>query len=68
MTVPTSPATDPVEGWGMRGMKRKTHYYRDGTPLCGQGSRVMGARLFDRPDPWPCKKCAHIRDTETGQT
>lgn len=57
--------SDPEEGWGMRGMKLKSHYYRDGSTLCGQGRTSMGARLFTEPDSWPCKTCLHIRETET---
>lgn len=56
--------TDPTEGWGMRGLKLKSHYYRGGETICGQGRHSMGARLFVEPDPWPCKLCSHILATE----
>lgn len=55
---------DPAEGWGMRGMKRKSHYYRDGHAVCGQGRVSDGARLFAKVDPWPCKLCLHIVEGE----
>lgn len=47
-------------GWGLRGFKRKTHYYRNGEAVCGQGRASDGVRLFEKPDPFPCKKCLHI--------
>ncbi len=64
----SSEASQPTtEGWGMRGLKRKSHYYRDSSTLCGQGRASMGSRLFSEPDPWACKTCLHIRKTETSQ-
>lgn len=49
----------------MRGLKLKSHYYRAGESICGQGRASMGARLFPTPDPWPCKLCLHIVSTES---
>lgn len=49
----------------MRGLKLKSHYYRDGSTLCGNGRASMGTRLFADPDPWPCKICQHIIEGET---
>jgi hypothetical protein len=60
--------SDPSEGWGMRGLKLKSHYYRGGDTLCGQGRHSMGSRLFATPDPWPCKLCLHIIDNEAQPT
>lgn len=47
---------EPTTGWGSPRTGKPTHYYRNGTALCGRASLYMG-QLSDTIPEDPCSGC-----------